>query len=94
MKGLLAGLLALCFASPIESKELAHTDNKVGGRIVLTDQSVPSCKGMFAYTQDQNGNFHTGCWTTDFKTKIFIKWVDIPMTIEYPVSVFYTTEGV
>lgn len=89
-KYLLPALLAMCCTNAY-GKAVAYIPNQAGGRIVITDQ--PCLIGKQAFATDAQGDTHAGCWTYG-KAYIYIKWVDVPKALPYPITMLTRMEDV
>jgi hypothetical protein len=74
---------------------IGYLPNKVGGRIAVTDDIVPTCQRgeKHAYIQAASGRIvGAGCWHfVESGTEIEVRWQD-DTTYAYPASEFYRTQ--
>ena len=61
--------------------------NKLGGKVVLTDEKCSGGSGGFAYSVNPNGNNIHGCWFYDETVGVNIVWSDGAFKT-YPITNF------
>jgi hypothetical protein len=73
---LIIAVLALSVSGLAQSGTLLFGFNKLGGKLVLTDEKCTTSAGGFAYSVNPNGNNLHGCWTYDEAIGVNIIWSD------------------
>jgi hypothetical protein len=84
--------LLLLITSQASATILATLDNKAGGKIVLTNTQVDTCKnGYAAYSTSPTSNTSWGCWFVD-EEFVHITWLDDGNTHSYEINEFTVRE--
>ena len=81
-------LLALCFTA--QAKAIAESNNKGGGKIVLTDETCRQKGYRLAYTQMNGYPTLLGCWSMD-NSFVHIMWYDNDLR-SYPIDTWNLIE--
>jgi hypothetical protein len=89
MSKLLIALLIV--SSTVQAEALFETNNKAGGKIVLTDEVCRDNKHKLAYSMMDGSDTLLGCWSAD-SSYVHIGWYDGSLR-SYPYGIWnYTSK--
>ena len=83
-------LILMSLITSAEAKVIAESNNKGGGKIVLTDEACRQKGYKLAYTQMSGYSTLLGCWSSD-DSFVHIMWYDNDLR-SYPMDTWYLPE--
>lgn len=89
ISAVVAVVIAHSLTNKAYSKEW-EVNNKVGGKIVLTDQKCPrgANYGKLAYNYDASGTMGRGCWALKVRgARVLVVWFNGNANV-YPADIF------
>jgi hypothetical protein len=73
---LIIAVLALTISGSIQAETILFSKNKLGGKIVLTNEKCVDNSGFFMYSTNPNGDNIHGCWYYDETVGVNVIWSD------------------